>query len=802
MRRSAVLALALGLAAAPAWAQKEWYDYYLKARDELIPDGKCAEALKSLEAAVRIKPLPALNEQTYGLQFVDYLPYYYQGVCYLKMEDLNSAVRFFNIEEDKQAIRKSPLYRDLLRQRAEAGNLQQQQVARQARADMERLLRESADLAKARKFEAALAKLAEAELLARGLDPATQRTIVDRRERIRADEKDLAEIAGRAQRLEQALADGTRLLDEGKPTEAMKRFEDALSLDQKSARALEGRNAAQERILAFTTSQEREAAFQRGKALFQSGAYEKALGPLTDAAADPANATARDYLERARKIVQGTQRQKELQGQIDDLLARGERQLGEGHFSEAQVSFEGVLRLDPGHAKAKERRAAAERLSGEALLAKYLQNQDPLLTILEPQALEIDGPTVVVVGAASDDRGMARVEFRIEGALVGTQRLPAGLPPGEARRSLSFRQPISLAKGRNEITITAFDDNGGSRPVSLIVMRRPRVYETQYFIPSVLAMSVGLIGAGFSVQRARRRRAVRRRFNPYIAGAPIIDDHMFFGRQKLLTRILNVLHHNSLMITGERRIGKTTFLYHLKKVLAEDEGTEYQFFPVLIDLQGVPETGFFYALMSDLVEGLTLPTPAREALRFRPGLERYDGRDFSHDLQRVIEALKPRTERKVKLALLIDEVDVLNEYSESVNQRLRSIFMKTFSENLVAVMSGVGIKRIWKSEGSPWYNFFDEVEISNFTREEAEDLVKTPVEGFFRYQPKALEMILSLSQLKPYVIQKFCVHAVNRMLEEGRSTVTVDDVQAVEKMVLLEGRGEEAGTYAPAPVSA
>src|SRR5262249_62290326 len=138
------------------------------------------------------------------------------------------------------------------------------------------------------------------------------------------------------------------------------------------------------------------------KALFESGAYEQALAPLTDAAADPDNVAARDYLEKARKVVQGTQLQKEIQRQIDGLIARGERLLAESRFSEAQVSFEGVLRLDPGHAKAKEQRAAAERLSGEALLSKYLVNQKPLLSILEPQEPEIDGPTVVVVGAASD----------------------------------------------------------------------------------------------------------------------------------------------------------------------------------------------------------------------------------------------------------------------------------------------------------------------------------------------------------------------------------------------------------------
>jgi hypothetical protein len=189
----------------------------------------------------------------------------------------------------------------------------------------------------------------------------------------------------------------------------------------------------------------------------------------------------------------------------------------------------------------------------------------------------------------------------------------------------------------------------------------------------------------------------------------------------------------------------------------------------------------------------------------RPDPKGYEGRDFSHDLQRVIEELKTRTAKKVKLALLIDEVDVLNEYSERINQRLRSIFMKTFSENLVAVMSGVGIRRSWKSEVSPWYNFFDEIEITALTPEEAEALVKNPVAGFFRYQPEAVEAILEESQRKPYLIQKFCIHAVNRILEGGRTVVTLADVEAVRKDVLFEGRLAESDVSAadhPRPLKA
>jgi len=314
--------------------------------------------------------------------------------------------------------------------------------------------------------------------------------------------------------------------------------------------------------------------------------------------------------------------------------------------------------------------------------------------------------------------------------------------------------------------------------VPFIVERRLRPYETRWFLPAAGAGAVGLVGLGWGAQRLRRRRAMRRRFNPYIAGAPVLDDDMFYGREQLTARMLSTLHRNSLMITGERRIGKTTFLHHLKRVLAEDEAGDWRFFPVFVDLQGVPEQAFFHALMAEVVDTLELDSARREGLRFEPEPEGYDARDFSHDLQQVIAELGTRTEKRVKLALLIDEVDVLNEYSESVNQRLRGIFMKSFSENLVAVMSGVGIKRRWKSEVSPWYNFFDEIELASLSRQEAEALVREPVAGVFRWQPEAVERVLELSQFKPYLVQKLCVHAVNHMLEERRGTIRLEDVDA------------------------
>jgi len=781
----ALLPLVLALAAAsPALAAREWYDYYLQARDRDIPGRKWADCVANLREALRQRPAPANNVQTYGLQFVDYLPHYYLGVCLQGQQDYAAAIEEFNRSEQLGAIKKTQLHADLIRRRGEAQAADNARLTQRARGEFQRLLREAQELGRKGAWNESLPLLAQAEQLARGLDADSQRAVAREQERQRSAQKEALDAGTRAQRLEQRLADGQRLLDEGKATEAKVAFEDALALDPANATARDSRRVAEERILASTTRATRQKALADGKALFASGQYEAALAPLTDAAADPASGEARDLLAQARLALERLRKQKDLQAQIDVLMAEGEKLMQQGRFPEAQVAFDSVLRLDAGHARARERHSDAERRTGEALFARWLPNREPTLALFEPEGEEVQAPSISLQGVATDDRGIRKIEFRVGGRLVG--ELAPAASPAEPVRSVPFVRELLLEPGANTIEVTALDSGGLTSSVSFQVRRRLRFHETPWFLPSAAAGALGLVGMGLGTQRLRRRHARRRRFNPYIAGAPVLDDDMFYGREKLTARMLSTLHRNSLMITGERRIGKTTFLHHLKRVLAEDEAGEWRFFPVFVDLQGVPEESFFHALMAEVTDALDLSPATRQALRFTPEPPGYDARDFGHDLQQVIAELKTRTERKVRLALLIDEVDVLNEYSESVNQRLRGIFMKSFSENLVAVMSGVGIKRRWKSEVSPWYNFFDEIELLPFSRDEAEALVRRPVAGYFRWQPEAVERVLELSQLKPYLVQKLCVHALNRMLEENRNTIRLEDVDAARGAALTE----------------
>jgi tetratricopeptide (TPR) repeat protein len=769
------------LLAAPLWAAKDWYVYYEDAL-RLIDQKRYDQALKSLQEARAIKPESG-RLRTYGMYFADYYPYYYEGICHQALGDYDNAIRMFGIEADRKKIQeKRDLWRDLLNRKTEVEAARDRQLARKLRQEVEQKKASAIELVKAKKYEEALARLAEAiQAASSGLDEETTRDLREQSERIRAEMNKTEQATDRSRRVTQALADGHRLLEEGKDTEAVVRFKEVLDLEPGSSAAQHGKRQADDRILARTTRASRQARYDEGRGLYEAGKYDEAILPLTDAATDATIVGARELLEKTQSVIDGIRKQKVLSKRVTQLLAEGERLYSAGRFAEAAVRFESARVEDPANVRVRERLAAAEQRTNEAIYDRIMKPRPPDLIFFEPSELETQDPTVLFNGFANDDRRIVRVEFLAGGQLLKQIEVSPDEDSAKAR-NFRVRQTLDLAVGQNEFVVRAVDSQGQTTEQSFALTRTLRIHERPWFLPAAAATSLSLFGFGFVVQRVRQRRAVRRRFNPYIAGAPILNDAMFFGRQKLLSRILNVLHHNSLMITGERRIGKTTLLYQLKKALEADDTTEYRFFPVFIDLQGVAEDSFFHALMGDVLDELHLSPDDLAALHYREDEERYDGRDFSHDLQRVVEALKRRTAKKVKLALLIDEVDVLNSFSERINQRLRSIFMKTFSEHLVAIMSGVGVKRIWTSEGSPWYNFFDEIELAPFSREEAESLIREPVQAFFRWEPEAVEAILRWSGGKPYLVQKICIHAVNRMLEEGRSTVTARDVEAVRNM--------------------
>ena len=289
-----------------------------------------------------------------------------------------------------------------------------------------------------------------------------------------------------------------------------------------------------------------------------------------------------------------------------------------------------------------------------------------------------------------------------------------------------------------------------------------------------------------------RNQAVERRFNPYIAGSPIRSRDMFYGRDALLQNIEASLANNSLMLYGERRIGKTSLLFRLMDDLRRLQDDKFKFFPVYIDLEGTLEQEFYHQLMEgvlDVLQQELADFPAEKKLQFYllPDDISYSDRHMRRDLRQIVSYLKGRCSQIPRIILLLDEADVLSTYSSLTQQQLRRILQDVFVRNLGVVIAGVHISTAWDRVESPWYNMFVQIVAPPFNRYESELLMREPVYGFYEWDEDAIRFVWEHSQGRPHRIQQIAREAVNIMLDDHRRRISVQDVnRAYHRIVFAE----------------
>lgn len=352
--------------------------------------------------------------------------------------------------------------------------------------------------------------------------------------------------------------------------------------------------------------------------------------------------------------------------------------------------------------------------------------------------------------------------------------------------------------------------------ITLPIMGEVRIQTFQIILTLTLVamMAFAYVSAEIIQGRQRRREAMVRGYNPYISGEPVRREDMFFGREELLQRIIDTLHNNSIMIHGERRIGKTTLLYQLGNRLREVDDADFWFIPVYADLEGTPQETFFHFLMEEIVSAVRLLPGATAVLMKEVDALNivgdapldYTDRDFSRDLRQLLASLTGYGQiehpgRKLRLILLLDEMDVMSHYDHLVQQQLRRTFMRDFAATLGAVVAGIQISKAWDRVESPWYNLFNEIELEPFDREQATELLIEAVQNYYTYDQVAVEAIIDHSDGRPFRLQQYGLEAVNHMLSQGRHRITLADVE-VAHVRIQEQIGRNSADQPSAPVSA
>ncbi len=780
------LLIASVVAAPPAWADY-WYEHYARA-EAAIENGDWSRAIEELQEALERKGDSGARVRSYGMKVVAYFPYLKLGIAYYHLGQPEAALQAFQTEDQLGAIQTSEAdfaelrrYRSLaLKALLEAAEAEDERIAQ--------IVRQSLRDAQILEGQGRLADAMDA--LGKGLavDPENPdaiakmdelRTEAVRRDRERAD----------ANRARDLVSRGQSLLEEGNYAEASSLFRQALEI-RPSREIQDLFDRARAGLLAEMRAEENEGArrlaitagLSQARDLEEAGRFAQALDRLQPVlAADPQN---KDALALQQSILERQQLSAD-QESLARALAEAKAEFAVGHFEGAISAANFALALDPGNAEALETvRNSYGQISRLLLGSRTVENLPPAIRFADFRRDQADGTRAQIVRSP---------QFRLSGVVIDNSPVDVRFrAPGEREiEGTSTSQPMGeiyitefvvddeLVDGPSTYQLVATDNAGLTTNAEYTVVYAAPFYRSPWFQLTVAVIPIAALGGAWARRVRRRRQLVQRRFNPYIAGAPVLDTEMFFGREQLIERILQTIHNNSLLLYGERRIGKTSLQHHLRRRLQQLEDPEYDFFPVYVDLQGTPESQFFSTLAEDIFHELE---PLLEGMRPGDGLEPgadYGYRELVGDLRRVLRSLEERRSKKVKIVLLIDEVDELNAYDPRINQRLRSLFMKSFAENLVAVVSGVEIRKQWDKEGSPWYNFFEEIEVTPIERDHAADLITRPIDGIFKFERDVVDRILELTERKPYRVQRLCVSLVNRMYEQGRRQITVDDVNAV-----------------------
>ncbi len=268
--------------------------------------------------------------------------------------------------------------------------------------------------------------------------------------------------------------------------------------------------------------------------------------------------------------------------------------------------------------------------------------------------------------------------------------------------------------------------------------------------------------------------------NPYIAGNPVTGEAMFFGRRDVFAWVRNNLigrhQDHVLVIHGERRTGKTSLLYQMRRHLPPT------YLPILIDLQALSMDGLgqfiwdlAYTIQRTLSReyGIDLPHLDRQTFLEHPRTQ------FAETLLEALEELLGERH----LVLMFDEAHLLQEQVgrgalDSEVFAFLAHLMRDYHLLNFLFVSGAKLQTMQR-EFADLFQAALYHEISFLERDDAIALIIDPAAEAFDYDISALNRILTITSGHPYYTQLLCHALFNRQAITQSPTVTTADVEAV-----------------------
>jgi hypothetical protein len=293
--------------------------------------------------------------------------------------------------------------------------------------------------------------------------------------------------------------------------------------------------------------------------------------------------------------------------------------------------------------------------------------------------------------------------------------------------------------------------------------------------------------------------------NPYNAGPPVRDKHMFFGREELIDTLASSFagpHQGSIVVYGQKRAGKSSVLIHLASRLVRpnvvvsfsigDLAGEFSFGGVLYKIGTECHEALTELVEAEGLEAGPPPLPVLPEIQQSPQQKFIEYMRSLRRWMRTVPGLAGG-----RLVLLIDEFSMLHRHVRS--GAISEDFMKGWKAMIEAnlfrcVLVGNDLMPQFIQEFPNEFQVARQERLNYLDETSASRLIENPIRlpnGESRYRGNAVQRILELTGCSPYYIQLFCQRLVQYMnSDEVRGpAIGPADVEAVAARMV---RGRES----------
>ena len=252
--------------------------------------------------------------------------------------------------------------------------------------------------------------------------------------------------------------------------------------------------------------------------------------------------------------------------------------------------------------------------------------------------------------------------------------------------------------------------------------------------------------------------------NPYTNRVMIKNPEDFFNRKAEVKRIFSRIgasRPQSISIVGDRRIGKSSLLFHIcdedirRKYLKNSEKYVFAFFD-LQEKKGMTVKEFFHIVAEKITEQL----PENDI----------SIQDFSYDsFLRLIKTI----EKDMNLIFVFDEFDVVTT-NRNFNPEFFSFLRSVANSHNVAYITSSKrdlqeLCHTREIKDSPFFNIFTHIPLGPFDKSSALELIKIPSEREGVPLEGYLDFILELAGYHPFFIQIACSNLFEAVSEHQKN---------------------------------